>query len=131
MKSRYGFALAIVASFLLGATGQCLHAQEAPPAYVVAEITVTDQDKYTKEFMPLAVDAIHAAGGEFLARGGKTESLKGAPPAPRIVVFIFESMDKAQEWWNSSARKDADAIGEKCAKFRVYVVEGALDTSQL
>ncbi len=131
MKSRYTFALVIVASFVLGATGQGLHAQETSPAYVVAEITVTDQDRYTKEFMPLAVEAIHAAGGEFLARGGKTESLEGAPPAPRVVVFLFESMDKVRAWWNSSARKDADAIGEKYAKFRIYVVEGALDTSQL
>jgi hypothetical protein len=33
-------------------------------------------------------------------------------------------MDKAQSWWNSQARKNADAIGEKYATFRIYAVEG-------
>jgi uncharacterized protein (DUF1330 family) len=40
-------------------------------------------------------------------------------------VLKFESMDKAQAWWDSPARKNADAIGEKYATFRIYAVEGA------
>ena len=40
-------------------------------------------------------------------------------------VDEFESMAKVQAWWNSPARKDADAIAEKYASFRVYAVEGA------
>jgi hypothetical protein len=56
---------------------------------------------------------------------GKTVSFQGAPPESRIVVLKFESMDKAQAWWDSPARKNADAIGEKYATFRIYAVEGA------
>jgi hypothetical protein len=33
-------------------------------------------------------------------------------------------MDKAQAWWNSPAVKDLNAIGEKYAEFRTYLVEG-------
>jgi len=33
-------------------------------------------------------------------------------------------MDKAQAWWNSPAQKAAQAIGDKYATFRSYIVEG-------
>jgi uncharacterized protein (DUF1330 family) len=33
------------------------------------------------------------------------------------IVLQFESMDKAQEWWNSPARRDAFTIGDKYAYF--------------
>jgi uncharacterized protein (DUF1330 family) len=81
--------------------------------------------QYKIEFIPPATKAIQDAGGKYVIQGGKTISFEGEPPAPRVVVFQFESMDKAQSWWNSQARKDADAIGDKYATFRVYAVEGA------
>jgi uncharacterized protein (DUF1330 family) len=31
-------------------------------------------------------------------RGGKSISMHGAPPASRVVVVQFESIDKAQAW---------------------------------
>ena len=67
---------------------------------------------------------IQDAGGKFIVRGGKTISIGGTPPAPRITVIQFESLDKAQAWVNSSAYKAAQAIGEKYATFRGYQVEG-------
>jgi uncharacterized protein (DUF1330 family) len=39
-------------------------------------------------------------------------------------VLQFESLDKAQAWWNSKATKDAFAVGEKYATFRDFAVEG-------
>jgi uncharacterized protein (DUF1330 family) len=50
--------------------------------------------------------------------------LSGSPPASRVVVIQFESLDKAQAWVNSSAYKAAQAIGEKYATFRAYQAEG-------
>jgi uncharacterized protein (DUF1330 family) len=89
--------LAMVASAALGATAvQTLHAQVKPPAYNIAEITIKDQDGYTKEYLPLITKAFTDAGGKFLVRGGKTISYEGASPAPRVVVVQFESLDKLQ-----------------------------------
>ena len=105
---------------------QGLHAQAKPPGYVVAEVNVKNPEKYRTEFLPPAVKAIKDAGGKYVVRGAKTISFQGAPPESRIVVLQFDSMDKAQAWWDSSARKNADAIGEKYATFRIYAVEGAL-----
>jgi len=95
-----------------------------PHAYVIAEITIKDQDGYLKEFAPAVVKAQEASGGKFLARGGKTESQLGSPAAPRVVVVEYDSLDKAQAWWNSQATKDAFAIGKKYAEFRQFAVEG-------
>jgi hypothetical protein len=59
MKAKYSVALAMAASFALGGLAvQGLHAQAKPPAYVVAEVTVKDQDGYTKEFLPAIGKAI-------------------------------------------------------------------------
>jgi hypothetical protein len=33
-------------------------------------------------------------------------------------------MDKAQAWWNSPANKESQAIGNKYAMIRGYLVEG-------
>jgi uncharacterized protein (DUF1330 family) len=126
MKAKFVVALAMVGSFALGAVAvQGLHAQVKRTGYVIAEVTVNDPEKYKTEFIPPATKAIQEAGGKYVIQGGKTISFEGEPPAPRVVVFQFESMDKAQSWWNSQARKDADSVGDKYATFRVYAVEGA------
>jgi hypothetical protein len=49
--------------------------------------------------------------------------------APRVqsacvALVQFDNLDKAQAWWNSSAQKSAQAIGDKYATFRSYAVEG-------
>jgi uncharacterized protein (DUF1330 family) len=40
-------------------------------------------------------------------------------------VLQFESMDKAQAWWDSPGRKNSQTIGDKYATFRIFAVEGA------
>jgi uncharacterized protein (DUF1330 family) len=125
MKAKYKVALAMVASFAVGGIAvEGLHAQVKPAGFVVAEVGVADPDGYSKEFLPAVLKTIQEAGGKFLARGGRTVSFDGAPPAPRVVIFQVESLEKAQAWWNSSATKDAFAIGQKHATFRNFAVEG-------
>jgi uncharacterized protein (DUF1330 family) len=125
MKSKYTIAFAMFASFALGAAAvQGLHAQAKPPAYSVAEITVTNQDGYNKEYVPPVVKAIQEGGGKFIARNGRTISFEGAAPAPRVVLIQWESLDKAQALQNSSTYKDAQKIGQKYATFRIFGVEG-------
>jgi uncharacterized protein (DUF1330 family) len=125
MNRHISLGLATLAGAGLGAAAvQGLHAQAKPPAYCVAEVTVSDENKYTTEFIPPAEKSRQDGGGKFLARGGKTITLQGAAPAPRIVVIQFDNLEKAQAWWNSSVQKSAQAIGDKYATFRSYAVEG-------
>jgi len=125
MNRRITVGLGMVASAALGATAvQTLHAQTKPPAYNIAEITITDQDGYNKEYLPLVTKTLTDAGGKFLVRGGKTISYEGAAPAPRVVVIQFESLDKLQALYNSTSYKDAIAVGDKYATQRIFGAEG-------
>jgi uncharacterized protein (DUF1330 family) len=125
MKTRYAIALSIWAGVAIGAAAvQALHAQAKPPAYVVAEIDVMNLEPYDKEYVPPAAKAVTDGGGKYIVRGGRTVAFYGEPPKPRIAVMAFESMEKAQAAFNSSAYKEAKKVGDKYAKFRVYAVEG-------
>jgi uncharacterized protein (DUF1330 family) len=123
MKAKYAATLAIASFAFGGVVVHGLHAEAKPPAYAIAEIAVSDPEKYRTEFLPPAKKAVEEAGGKYITRGGAAVSFIGAPPG-RVVVLQFENMEKAQAWWNSPARKESDAIGEKYATFRVFAVEG-------
>ncbi len=117
--------LAMLAGVGLGAVGvQQLHAQTRPLAYVISEIDVTNPDAYGKEFVPLAQKALRESGQKILAAGGKTISLSGEPPRSRVVVSVFENIDKAQAAYTSPAYVDARKMGDQYGKLRIFAVEG-------
>ena len=125
MKINYRTSLTLLAGFVLGAAAiQGLHAQAKPPAYVVVEIDVSNQDAFLKEYAPIAGNAIAAGGGKYLARGGKNVAIDGEPPKARTVVIAFESLEKAQATFASAAYRDGRKIGDKYAKFRIWAMEG-------
>ena len=126
MKPQYAAPLTLVIGFALGGIGvDAIHAQSksSPQAYVIAEIDVSNQEGYAKEYLPSSSKALLENGARYLARGSKTVSIKGEPPK-RIVLLTFENLDKAQTAFASSAFMEAAKIGEQYAKFRIYAVEG-------
>jgi uncharacterized protein (DUF1330 family) len=125
MHAKYAI-FGMVASFALGATAlEGLRAQTKAPAFGIVEVLVSDKEAYAKEFLPPITKTVSGSGGKFLAVGGKTVPLTGAPPAGRVVIVQWESMDQLQSWWDSQATKDASTIGNKYASFRIFAVEGA------
>ena len=127
MKTRYTAALSVLAGAVLGAAAmQGLHAQAKPPGFVVAEIDVTNQEGFVKEFGPLAVKALgeNGPGYKAVARGGKTVSIEGAPTKNRIVINTFANLDAALAAYNSDAYKKAREVGNKFGTFRIYATEG-------
>jgi uncharacterized protein (DUF1330 family) len=124
MKTRYTVALATFASFVLGAIAvQGLHAQAKPPVYSVSEIDIADQAGYAN-YIPKAQAAIKAAGGKFLAAGGKITTIEGDPPKSRVVIQQWDSLEKFEAYRASAAFKDLLPIRNKIAKFRTFLVEG-------
>ncbi len=126
MKTQYTVALSLLVGVAVGAAAiQGLHAQAKPPAYVVAEIELSNPEAFVKEFAPLAQKALATgAGYKAMARGNKTVSIEGAAPKSRIVINHFDNMDEALKAYNSQAYKDARKIGDKYAKFKIYATEG-------
>jgi uncharacterized protein (DUF1330 family) len=125
MKTRYAVTLSILAGVAAGAAAiQALHAQAKSPAYVVAEIDVTNLAPFDKEYVPPAAKAIVDGGGKYVVRGGRTVAFYGEPPKPRIAIMVFESMEAAKAAFDSPAYQEAKKVGDKYAKFRIYAVEG-------
>ena len=100
---------------------QVLRAQEKPPAYVVSEINVRNQEPYVKEFLPVRAKAIQDAGGRYLVRGGDPKAVLGQRPA-RIAIVQFDNIDAPIAFTQSDGFKTSEAIGEKYADFRIYGV---------
>ena len=125
MKTNYKLAIALVTGAAIGGAAiQGLHAQVKPPVYVVGEITVTNVDGYTKEFVPLARASIKNSGGKSVAASQNVTSLEGTPQTSRVTINAFDSLEKAQAWRTGAEYTAARKIGDKYATFRAYVVEG-------
>ena len=125
MKSNYKIAAAVIGSFVLGVgAASVLHAQAKPPAYLVAEIDVKDQDGYTKDYLPKAQANIKESGGKYLGGGfNKAISFAGAPPPGRVVLLQFPDMDALKAFYAKEGRLQAD-VGSKYASFREVGIEG-------
>jgi len=118
-------ALSLLIGVSMGGAGiEALHAQAKPPVFVVSENSVSDIDAYLKEYVPLAQASIKAAGGHLVAASANAVSFEGAPPAKRIAINQFDSLERAQAWRNSAQYKDARKVGDKYATFRAFAVEG-------
>lgn len=125
MKSTQKVAAAITGSFALGlAVASVLHAQAKPPAYVVAEIDVKDEDGYKKDFLPKAQANLKEFGGKYMAGGfNKAISVSGSPPPNRVVLIQFSDMNTLKAFEEKEQKIVAD-VGSKYASFRVIGVEG-------
>jgi len=124
MKAIHNALLAGITGAIAGGLAvQILHAQAKPPAYLIAEVEVTDPPTY-KTYADGTNPIMAAFGGKFIVRGGRTISLAGQPPT-RVAISIFESIEKAEAFQNSDAYKALVPIRDKSSKYRAYIVEGA------
>ena len=93
-------------------------------AYVIARIQVTDPTQY-EEYKKLSPGAVAAFGGEFIVRGGESETLEGPDETRRLVVVRFESMDEARAFYHSEQYRAARAQREGAAEAQFVLVDGA------
>ena len=75
MKSQIRVGVALLTGIAVGAAAvQALHAQVKPPGYLIADVTVTDEEGY-KEYVQKFPSTLTAFGGKFLVRAGQTASV--------------------------------------------------------
>ncbi|MFY7651598.1 MAG: DUF1330 domain-containing protein [Chitinophagaceae bacterium] len=93
------------------------------PAYVIVEVTVHNPELY-EQYKALTPATVAAHQGEFVVRGGATQSLEGNWHPQRIVILKFPTVALANEWWHSTAYSEAKAIRQQAAFTKMLVVEG-------
>lgn len=125
MKPNHKLTLAVLAGISIGfASARVIRAQQvkAPPAYVIAEVDVTDPaafQKYSEKVPP----TVTPFNGHYLVRGGKVQAVEGEPPK-RVVVLAFENADKARGWEYSPAYEAIKPMRHNSATSRIFIVEG-------
>lgn len=96
-----------------------------PKGYVVANIRVTDQDRF-QQFSGMAGPAIKKYGGKVLARGSNADRLEG--DVSGIVMMIeFESKEAANTFYYSEEYQAAKAVRDECADTDFMIIEGVAD----
>jgi uncharacterized protein (DUF1330 family) len=94
------------------------------PAYVIADIAVSDPAKY-EGYKALSPGAVEKHGGRFVVRGGQSGTLEGDWKPGRLVIVEFPSFEKAQAFYTSveytAARR---ARAGATSRFNMVVVEG-------
>jgi uncharacterized protein (DUF1330 family) len=124
MNRHHTVGLSMLAGAAIGGAAiETLHAQAKPPVYQVTLQDVSNPEALNKEFVPVARAIIVKNGGKLMA-GGAPIALDGTPPAKRAVINQWESVEQAKAWYNSQEYQKAREIGNKYAKFTIFLVEG-------
>ena len=96
-------------------------------AYLIVEIADVRDEKAYAEYRARVSPGLAAAGGRYLARGGRIELLEGRWCPKRIVLVRFESMDAAERWWASSEYEELKRLRQSSVTTNMIVVEGLPD----
>ncbi len=95
-----------------------------PAAYVIVEMNVTDPERY-RDYMAAAPAAVKAAGGEYLVRGGRQETLEGDWRPHRVAVVRFPSFEHAKAFYDGEQYRAARARRVGATEyFNMVLVEG-------
>jgi uncharacterized protein (DUF1330 family) len=94
------------------------------PAYIIVDMNITDMEQY-KQYMAAAPAAVAAAGGEYLVRGGKFETLEGDWQPSRLAMLRFPSYDAAKSFYDAEMYRAARQKRAGATKFfNMVLVEG-------
>jgi uncharacterized protein (DUF1330 family) len=125
-KTSRQLALAMAAGVAIGVAGAvAVQAQQSkkPPGYVIAEVEVNDLATLQK-YGDKAPRIVASFNGSYVVRGGQVHALEGAPPKGYVVVIRFDSVEKAQEWYDSPEYAAIRPFRQKATNSRLFIVEG-------
>jgi uncharacterized protein (DUF1330 family) len=93
------------------------------PAYLIVEMHITDPQRY-QQYMAAAPATVKAAGGEYLVRGGRHESLEGDWQPHRVALLRFPSYDAAKAFYDGEYRRVRELRRGTTEYFNMVLVEG-------
>jgi uncharacterized protein (DUF1330 family) len=92
--------------------------------YIIVEMKINDLEQY-KKYMAAAQELVKAAGGEYLVRGGKCETLEGDWQPVRVGVIRFPSFEAAKAFNTGNAYASVRQLREGTTDyFNMILVEG-------
>jgi uncharacterized protein (DUF1330 family) len=93
------------------------------PAYVIADVTVTDPPAM-EEYRKQVPATLAKYGGRFLVRGGAHQTVEGDWKPARLVVIEFPSLADAQRWYDSEEYRGPKTLRMRAGRTNVLIVDG-------
>ena len=93
------------------------------PAYVIANVTVKDPERYP-EYARQVPATLEPFGGRYLARGGAVEVVEGDWRPNRLVVLEFPTLERARAWYDSADYGPARQLRWETADAQIVFLEG-------
>jgi uncharacterized protein (DUF1330 family) len=93
------------------------------PAFIIADVTVTDAEQMLK-YREWSSKAMQEHGAEVLVRGGEFEVLEGPWTPSRLVVLKFADRAAAKAFYQSETYQHAKSLREHAGVMRMVVVDG-------
>jgi uncharacterized protein (DUF1330 family) len=93
------------------------------PAYILAQINVTDWDGY-QEYIKRTPKVIAAFGGRFIARGGKSIDLEGERGDVRTVLIEFPDLAAAEAFYHSPEYQAVKKYRDTTATAKLIAIDG-------
>ena len=122
-KSQLAIA-ALIGAAVSGVAVFGLHAQAKPPAYVIVQLGEVLDPSIVEELTSQMTAVTLAHGGKYLARGRNVTPLEGKPAPRGAVIIVFENLEKAVAYRNSSAYRDLAPLRDKAMSDHSWIVEG-------
>jgi uncharacterized protein (DUF1330 family) len=94
-----------------------------PAAYLVAQIRVTDRERYER-YRAGVPAVIQNYGGRYLVRGPDVEVLEGSNDGRRLVILEFPSRERLRAFYNSADYAELKALRLDTAEGDVWAVDG-------
>ena len=94
------------------------------PVYVIGDVRDAWDADALQEYRRRNTDAVAAAGGRFVIRGGDHELLEGEWDTLRIVIMEFADMAAAREWYESEGYAPLKALRQSASDTNIILVEG-------
>ncbi len=93
------------------------------PAYIIADVTVTDPATM-EEYRKLVPATLAPYGGRFVVRGGAHQTLEGDWKPNRLVVLEFPSLEQAKRWYDSEQYREPKAMRLRAGRTNLVIVDG-------
>ena len=128
MRTKTSLLSLVFAGLAAGAFGVTTLNAQSPsathrPAFYIAEFELTDPEGI-RPYSAQVASTFEPFGGRFIVRGGEALGLEGDKPRGRFVVIAFDTLERAQAWYNSAAYQELRPIRQRSGNSRTFIVEG-------
>lgn len=93
------------------------------PAYLIADVTVTDPETYDRYRRDVPA-SLEPYGGRFLVRGGAFEVVEGDWRPGRLVIIEFPDADARRRWYESDRYREIVRLRWQAATSNIVFVDG-------